>query len=186
MEKANVVINLIGREYETRNYSFEEVNHHMAEQLASPPSLLSDLVHFKQFHRCHDNVAWIAKEHGGIMRFLQVSCLGASSTSPSRLLRAKAAAEEAILRELPERRSKIKTKSKFVALFPMLGVAFKGWTWTLESIERTWFDGGQKQNMDRVCYEGNPESGLLRSKSKLWVALGSCKANVVKPINWDG
>ncbi|KAL9250473.1 NADH dehydrogenase [ubiquinone] 1 alpha subcomplex subunit 9, mitochondrial-like protein [Drosera capensis] len=34
MAKANVVINLIGREYETRNYSFEEVNHHMAEQLA--------------------------------------------------------------------------------------------------------------------------------------------------------
>ena len=44
----------------------------------------------------------IAKEHGGIMRFIQVSCLGASSTSPSRMLRAKAAAEEAILRELPE------------------------------------------------------------------------------------
>uniref|UniRef100_A0A2P2JDN3 NAD-dependent epimerase/dehydratase domain-containing protein n=1 Tax=Rhizophora mucronata TaxID=61149 RepID=A0A2P2JDN3_RHIMU len=34
MAKANVVINLIGREYETRNYSFEEVNHGMAEQLA--------------------------------------------------------------------------------------------------------------------------------------------------------
>nr|GMD61080.1 NADH dehydrogenase [ubiquinone] 1 alpha subcomplex subunit 9, mitochondrial [Ipomoea batatas] len=33
--KANVVINLIGREYETRNYSFEEVNHYMAEQLAA-------------------------------------------------------------------------------------------------------------------------------------------------------
>ncbi|KAI4350308.1 hypothetical protein L6164_004776 [Bauhinia variegata] len=79
MAKANVVINLIGREYETRNYSFEEVNHYMAEQLAT-----------------------IAKEHGGIMRFIQVSCLGASPSSPSRLLRAKAAAEEAILRELPE------------------------------------------------------------------------------------
>ncbi|GAB2275868.1 hypothetical protein Dimus_010612 [Dionaea muscipula] len=79
MAKANVVINLIGREYETRNYSFEEVNHHMAEQLAL-----------------------IAKEHGGIMRFVQVSCLGASPTSPSRMLRTKAAAEEAILRELPE------------------------------------------------------------------------------------
>ncbi|GMH20436.1 hypothetical protein Nepgr_022277 [Nepenthes gracilis] len=79
MAKANVVINLIGREYETRNYSFEEVNHHMAEQLAV-----------------------ISKEHGGIMRFIQVSCLGASPTSPSRFLRAKAAADEAILRVLPE------------------------------------------------------------------------------------
>lgn len=36
------------------------------------------------------------------MRFIQVSALGASSSSPSRMLRAKAAAEEAILRELPE------------------------------------------------------------------------------------
>ncbi|KAL8160698.1 hypothetical protein V2J09_002235 [Rumex salicifolius] len=79
MAKANVVINLIGREYETRNYSFEEVNHHMAAQLAL-----------------------IAREHGGIMRFIQVSGLGASTTSPSRLLRAKAAAEEAILRDIPE------------------------------------------------------------------------------------
>ncbi|KAL8490025.1 hypothetical protein ACS0TY_025792 [Phlomoides rotata] len=79
MAKANVVINLIGREYETRNYSFEDVNHHMAEQLAV-----------------------ISKEHGGIMRYIQVSSLGASQSSPSRMLRAKAAAEEAILRELPE------------------------------------------------------------------------------------
>ncbi|KAL5562021.1 hypothetical protein UlMin_031768 [Ulmus minor] len=79
MAKANVVVNLIGREYETRNYSFEEVNHFMAERLAM-----------------------IAKEHGGIMRFIQVSCLGSSASSPSRFLRAKAAAEEAVLRELPE------------------------------------------------------------------------------------
>ncbi|XP_051143550.1 NADH dehydrogenase [ubiquinone] 1 alpha subcomplex subunit 9, mitochondrial [Andrographis paniculata] len=79
MAKANVVINLIGREYETRNYSFEEVNHQMAEQLAV-----------------------IAKEHGGIMRFIQVSCLGASSSSPSKMLKTKAAAEDAILREIPE------------------------------------------------------------------------------------
>ncbi|KAE9612231.1 hypothetical protein Lal_00022095 [Lupinus albus] len=79
LAKANVVINLIGRDHETRNFSFEEVHHHMAEQLAV-----------------------ISKEHGGITRFIQVSSLGASSSSPSRLLRAKAAAEEAILRELPE------------------------------------------------------------------------------------
>ena len=42
----------------------------------------------------------IAEEHGGIMRFIQVSGVGAS---PSRMLRAKAAAEEAIMRELPVR-----------------------------------------------------------------------------------
>ncbi|XP_078440345.1 NAD(P)-binding Rossmann-fold superfamily protein [Wolffia australiana] len=79
MAKANVVLNLVGRDYETRNFSFEEVNYSMAKQLAV-----------------------IAKEHGGIMRFIQVSCLGASPTSPSRMLRTKAAAEEAILREFPE------------------------------------------------------------------------------------
>lgn len=44
----------------------------------------------------------IAKEHGGIMRYIQVSCLGASTSSPSRMLRAKAAAEKAVLEELPE------------------------------------------------------------------------------------
>ncbi|XP_023005029.1 NADH dehydrogenase [ubiquinone] 1 alpha subcomplex subunit 9, mitochondrial-like [Cucurbita maxima] len=79
MAKSNVVLNLIGREYETRNYSFEEVNNSMAEQLAT-----------------------IAKEHGGIMRFIQVSCLGASSSAPSRFLRAKAAAEESVLKAFPE------------------------------------------------------------------------------------
>lgn len=36
------------------------------------------------------------------MRFIQVSCLGASSSSPSRMLRTKAAAEETILKEIPE------------------------------------------------------------------------------------
>jgi NADH dehydrogenase (ubiquinone) 1 alpha subcomplex subunit 9 len=79
MAKSNVVVNLIGREHETRNYGFEEVNHHMAEQLAM-----------------------IAKEHGGIMRFIQVSCLGASSASPSRMMRTKAAGEESVLKEFPE------------------------------------------------------------------------------------
>ncbi|KAJ9543437.1 hypothetical protein OSB04_023144 [Centaurea solstitialis] len=79
MAKANVVINLIGREYGTRNYSLEEVNHNMAAQLAK-----------------------ISKEHGGIMRFIQLSCLGASQSSPSKMRQAKAAAEESILSELPE------------------------------------------------------------------------------------
>lgn len=44
----------------------------------------------------------IAKEHGGIMRFIHVSCLGASDSSPSRMLRAKAVGEKVVLEELPE------------------------------------------------------------------------------------
>ncbi|KAB2608623.1 NADH dehydrogenase [ubiquinone] 1 alpha subcomplex subunit 9 [Pyrus ussuriensis x Pyrus communis] len=63
MAKANV----------TRNFSFEEMNHFMAQQLAMV-----------------------------LMRFIQVSCLGASSSSPSRFLRTKVVAEEAVLSELPE------------------------------------------------------------------------------------
>uniref|UniRef100_A0A0E0NM91 Cyclin N-terminal domain-containing protein n=1 Tax=Oryza rufipogon TaxID=4529 RepID=A0A0E0NM91_ORYRU len=43
----------------------------------------------------------ISKEHGGFMRFIQVSCLGASASS-SRMLRAKAAGEESVLKEFPE------------------------------------------------------------------------------------
>lgn len=35
------------------------------------------------------------------MRFIQISCLGASPSSPSRVFSTKAAAEEAVLRELP-------------------------------------------------------------------------------------
>lgn len=35
------------------------------------------------------------------MRFVQMSCLGASASAPSRMLRAKAAAEESVLREFP-------------------------------------------------------------------------------------
>jgi len=44
----------------------------------------------------------IAKEHGGIMRFIQVSCLGASPSSESRMLRTKAAGEQSILKEFLE------------------------------------------------------------------------------------
>jgi hypothetical protein len=35
---------LTGREYETRNYSFEEVNHHMAEQLAMVCSVYTSIL----------------------------------------------------------------------------------------------------------------------------------------------
>ncbi|KAK6164407.1 hypothetical protein DH2020_001271 [Rehmannia glutinosa] len=95
------LVQQLGREYETRNYSFEEVNHHMAEQLAIGlgTALMVLSARIKRLRTMKPN---IAKEHGGIMRYIHVSCLGASPSSPSRMLRTKAAAEEAISRELPE------------------------------------------------------------------------------------
>eukprot|EP00252_Welwitschia_mirabilis_P009069 TRINITY_DN21364_c0_g1_i1.p1 TRINITY_DN21364_c0_g1~~TRINITY_DN21364_c0_g1_i1.p1 ORF type:complete len:399 (-),score=73.05 TRINITY_DN21364_c0_g1_i1:363-1559(-) len=79
MAKSNVVINLIGRDHDTRNFSLEEVNIEIAERLAK-----------------------IAKEHGGIMRYIHVSCLGASPNSPSKMQQTKAAGEEAVLATIPE------------------------------------------------------------------------------------
>lgn len=47
-----------GREYETRNYSFEEVNHHMAEQLAVVcfcyPFMFSSLIFLALMH-----ISWL-------------------------------------------------------------------------------------------------------------------------------
>ncbi|GAV84034.1 Epimerase domain-containing protein [Cephalotus follicularis] len=53
MAKANVVINLIGREFETRNYSFEEVNHGMAQQLAMVSIVLKISFSFTLFFIVH-------------------------------------------------------------------------------------------------------------------------------------
>lgn len=44
----------------------------------------------------------LAREHGGILKYVQMSCLGAAPHSPSRLLRSKAAAEEAVMQNFPE------------------------------------------------------------------------------------
>lgn len=44
----------------------------------------------------------MAKEHGGILKYVQMSCLAATPQSPSRLLRSKHAAEEAVLQNFPE------------------------------------------------------------------------------------
>jgi hypothetical protein len=44
----------------------------------------------------------LAKEHGGILKYVQMSCLAAAPHSPSRLLRSKHAGEEAVLQNFPE------------------------------------------------------------------------------------
>lgn len=64
--------------------------------------VISVISKFDLLFDIHIESLQISKEHGGIMRFIQVSCLGASPSSSSRMLRCKAAAEEAVLRELPE------------------------------------------------------------------------------------
>jgi NADH dehydrogenase (ubiquinone) 1 alpha subcomplex subunit 9 len=76
---SNVIVNCIGREYETRNFSYDDVNYHNSNRISK-----------------------LAKEHGGIIKYIQMSCLGASNDSPSSLLRSKAAGEEATLQNFPE------------------------------------------------------------------------------------
>lgn len=77
--KSNVVINLIGREFETRNYTFDDVHIGITEALSR-----------------------LSKQHGGIVRYIQGSCLGASMTSPSKYFQTKAIADEIALRHFPQ------------------------------------------------------------------------------------
>ncbi|CAM6034026.1 unnamed protein product [Sphagnum compactum] len=76
---SNIIVNCIGREYETRNFKFEDVNYEISNRLSQ-----------------------LAKDHGGISKYIQISCLGASAASPSKQLRTKAAAEEVTLQNFPE------------------------------------------------------------------------------------
>ncbi|KAL2613015.1 hypothetical protein R1flu_024707 [Riccia fluitans] len=79
ISRSNVVINLIGRDFETHNFSFDELN-------VSIPDRLSRL----------------AREHGGISRYIQVSCLGASPESPAKQYRTKAEGEKLTQENFPE------------------------------------------------------------------------------------
>nr|PNR63236.1 hypothetical protein PHYPA_001661 [Physcomitrium patens] len=76
---SNVIVNCIGKEYETRNFSFEDVNHGISNRISK-----------------------LAREHGGILKYVQMSCLAAAPDSPSRLLRSKHAAEEVVKQNFPE------------------------------------------------------------------------------------
>ncbi|XP_068134235.1 NADH dehydrogenase [ubiquinone] 1 alpha subcomplex subunit 9, mitochondrial [Hyperolius riggenbachi] len=78
LQYSNVVINLVGREWETRNYSFEDV-----------------------FVNIPKNIAKSAKE-AGVEKFIHVSHLNADIKSPSKYLRTKALGEEAVREIFPE------------------------------------------------------------------------------------
>ena len=63
VERSNVVVNMVGREWETRNFSFEDVHVEFPAKLAE-----------------------ICKEVG-VERLVHVSALGASHTNPSKYYR---------------------------------------------------------------------------------------------------
>ncbi|KAH6569704.1 hypothetical protein BASA50_009699 [Batrachochytrium salamandrivorans] len=78
LRHSDVVYNLIGRDYETKNFNFEQVHVEGARKLAR-----------------------IAKENN-VPKFIHVSALNASEDSPSEFLRTKALGEKAVLEEFPD------------------------------------------------------------------------------------
>ncbi|XP_048882266.1 NADH dehydrogenase [ubiquinone] 1 alpha subcomplex subunit 9, mitochondrial [Brienomyrus brachyistius] len=75
---SDVVINLVGREWETRNYGFEHVNVTIPQQIAK------------------------AAREAGIAKLIHVSHLNADIRSPSKNLRTKAVGESAVRDEFPD------------------------------------------------------------------------------------
>lgn len=74
VERSNVVINMVGREWETRNFSFDDVHVTFPKKLAE---ICADV---------------------GVRRLIHVSALGADEDHPSAYYRTKAAGE-AVVRE---------------------------------------------------------------------------------------
>lgn len=72
---SSIVYNLVGRNYETKNFSFNDVHVDGAARIAA------------------------AAREAGVPRLVHVSHLNASADSPSAFYRSKAAGEEAVLRE---------------------------------------------------------------------------------------
>ncbi|CAO3694296.1 unnamed protein product [Rhizopus stolonifer] len=75
---SDIVYNLIGRDYETKNFTFDDVHVHGTRALAEA---------------CAEN---------DVARFVQVSALNASEDSPSKFLRTKALGEKAVREVIPD------------------------------------------------------------------------------------
>ncbi|XP_077165783.1 NADH dehydrogenase [ubiquinone] 1 alpha subcomplex subunit 9, mitochondrial [Paroedura picta] len=78
LEHSNVVINLVGREWETRNFSFEDV-----------------------FVNIPRDIARLSRE-AGVEKLIHVSHLNADLSSPSKYLRNKALGEKVVREEFPD------------------------------------------------------------------------------------
>ncbi|EDO34612.1 predicted protein [Nematostella vectensis] len=77
VKHSNVVVNLIGRGFETRNFNFEEVHVDGARTIAK------------------------AAKEAGVERLIHVSALNAAVDSPSKFLHTKALGEQAVREEFP-------------------------------------------------------------------------------------
>eukprot|EP01091_Cochliopodium_minus_P020236 TRINITY_DN877_c0_g1_i1.p1 TRINITY_DN877_c0_g1~~TRINITY_DN877_c0_g1_i1.p1 ORF type:complete len:398 (+),score=135.17 TRINITY_DN877_c0_g1_i1:30-1196(+) len=78
IKQSNVVINLIGKDYSTRNFSFDDVNAKISRLIAK-----------------------IAKKNN-VERFIHVSALAANHDSPSEFARSKAKGEDGVRELFPE------------------------------------------------------------------------------------
>ncbi|XP_063960778.1 NADH dehydrogenase [ubiquinone] 1 alpha subcomplex subunit 9, mitochondrial-like [Lytechinus pictus] len=78
VKHCTVVVNLLGKDFETRHFTFEDIN------IEAPR-----------------NLAKICKE-AGVPRLIHVSALGADMASPAKFLRTKAAGERVVREEFPE------------------------------------------------------------------------------------
>ena len=78
VERSNVVVNMVGREWETRNFSFEDVHVDFPARLAE-----------------------ICKQVGTVERLIHVSALGASEDHPSAYYRTKAIGDAAVKAAFP-------------------------------------------------------------------------------------
>lgn len=78
VKHSDIVYNLIGRDYETKNFSFDAVHHQATQRIAE------------------------ACAKYDVDRFVQVSAIGANENSPSRFLRTKALGEKIAREIFPE------------------------------------------------------------------------------------
>ncbi|XP_074907760.1 NADH dehydrogenase [ubiquinone] 1 alpha subcomplex subunit 9, mitochondrial [Buteo buteo] len=78
VEHSNVVINLVGKEWETKNFSFED-----------------------EFVNIPKSIAQITRE-AGVETLIHISHLNASMKSPSKYLRSKAVGENVVREEFPD------------------------------------------------------------------------------------
>uniref|UniRef100_A0A8C8VKV9 NADH dehydrogenase [ubiquinone] 1 alpha subcomplex subunit 9, mitochondrial n=1 Tax=Pelusios castaneus TaxID=367368 RepID=A0A8C8VKV9_9SAUR len=78
LEHSNVVINLVGKEWETKNFSFEDLFVNVPREIA------------------------MAAREAGVEKFIHLSHLNADMKSPSKYLRNKAVGERVVREEFPD------------------------------------------------------------------------------------